>query len=530
MNNLIIDIHAHPQLKPLNSGEDARASKGIWESFEESRFCNLLNRQIRKALEQTKKESQANLNQALEGNVKGIFPAMGPVERNFFKPDIRHILLRLTIPEIQYRDLACCITGFEMSKVHKIFNRIENGLGVDYFHEELQPEYEFLKNEAEKSKNQTNKMVIAGDFAEFENHLKEVNTVTCVLTIEGAHSLGNYADDTDFALDISAGNTDRIYNRLMPDFENNIDTMKSWGDGRHCPFFITICHHFSNLLAGHAKSFSPRRNLLNPGMDDLLNQRAGKNEGFSRLGLDVVQRLLSKENGRRVLIDVKHMSAKARIEYFKLLDEQYWSKGEELPVICSHAALSGYNSLEESDMRDSYGRWKRHYLSRQSINMSDEEARIIARSNGLIGIVLHGGRLPGGLAKKQMDSATNRDQLRDISVKLIMSNIFHFVRAVGDKKAWDVLCIGSDMDGVIVPFEIYPDYTRIKDLATHCLQFLTRPLDLNEISLDKSDIKQLMYGYDPQELTEKLMSKNVMNFMKKFFHDDYLSKKKLRIV
>jgi len=522
MNYPIIDLHAHPQLKPHNSSEADRDLNGIWGKFEESASCGSLNRQIRKALEETKKKSQANFEQAIKGDVRGVFLAMGPVERNFFKPEIRHLLLRCLIREKQYRNLAACITGFDMAKVDKIFNRIENQKGIDYFNEELQPEYLFLKNETDKSTGNTNKMIIAGDFSEFENYVDKENYVTAVLTVEGAHSLGNYAFDADFALKISNGNEETVYNRLMPDFEKNISTMKNWGDGRHCPFFITLCHHFSNLLAGHAKSFSPGKNFLNPGMDKLLNQRSGKNEGFSRLGIDVTQQLLSRENGRRVLIDVKHMSVKARIEFYKLMEDQYWSKGELLPVICSHAALSGFSTLEESDRRDTYRRWQKYYLSRQSINMSDEEARIIAKSDGLIGLVLHGGRLPGGIAKKQIDEARNLDQLRDVSVKLIMSNIFQFVRAVDNKKAWDVLCIGSDMDGVIVPFKTYPNYTQMGDLAIHFFQFFTRPLNLNEIKLDKEKIKHLMYGYDPQELTEKLMSKNVINFMKKYFQETYL--------
>jgi microsomal dipeptidase-like Zn-dependent dipeptidase len=524
MKNLIIDLHAHPQMKPLNTSEEKRNSKGIWGEFGESPSCSQLNKKIRAAIKKTGKTSQANFDQALKGNVRGIFVAMGPVERNFFKPDVRNLFLKLFLKERQYRNLAACITGFNIEKVDKIFKRVENRKGVDYFSEELQPEYLFLKSEAEKSTGQSKKMVIAGDYLEFFSHIDKEDTVTTVLTVEGAHSLGNYAEDADFSLNISDGNNDRIYNRLMPDFEKNIDTLKNWENGRHCPFFITFCHHFSNLLAGHAKSFPPGKNVFNPGMDDFLNQRRGKNEGFSRLGMDVAKQLLSKEKGRRVLIDVKHMSVKARVEFYKMLDDQYWSKGEEVPVICSHAALSGYETLEKSAARDTYRRWNKYYLSRQSINMSDEEARIIAKSNGLVGIVLHGGRLPGGVAKKKIDNARNSDYLRDYSVKLIMSNLFQFVRAAGNNKAWDRLCIGSDLDGIIVPFEIYPNYNHISDLPTHCFQFFTRPLDLNDIGLSKEKVRELMYGYEPQQLTEKLMNKNIMDFLKKFFHESYLGK------
>ncbi len=157
MNHLIIDLHAHPQLKPLNSGETERDARGIWGKYDESPFCGQLNRPIRKALQRIKKKSQTNFDQALEGNVRGIFLAMGPVERNFFKPEIRNLLLRLFLKEKHYRNLAACITGFDMEKVDKIFRRIENRKGVDYFNEELQPEYDFLKSEADKSKGREKK-------------------------------------------------------------------------------------------------------------------------------------------------------------------------------------------------------------------------------------------------------------------------------------------------------------------------------------------------------------------------------------
>ncbi len=72
-------------------------------------------------------------------------------------------------------------------------------------------------------------MVIAGDFKEFSRHIKDKNRVTTVLTIEGAHSLGNYAGDADFGLGISEADTDVLYGRLLPYFEKNINTLKKHG-------------------------------------------------------------------------------------------------------------------------------------------------------------------------------------------------------------------------------------------------------------------------------------------------------------
>lgn len=517
--NPIIDLHAHPQLKPLNASDAERLQKGIWKKFAESPQCDNLNFLLRFATGSTKKRSQSNFDQALKGNVKGVFLAMGPVERNFFDPKRNHFILKLLLRTRSMPDFAACITGFDIEKVHKVFNRIKNQRGIDYFHEELVDEYNFLVDQSKDKR-----MVIAGDYNEFVENFNKQNVISTILTIEGAHSLGNYEFHSDFVKNIKDADSPEIYNRLMPYFESHINTMKQWGGGRHTPLFITFCHHFGNMLAGHAKSFASGTSLM-PGMDDLLDQRSGKNEGFSRLGRDVMELLLSKSNGRRVLPDIKHMSVKARTEFFQILEENYWSKGEELPLICSHAALSGYKSLQDSNRPDSRELWKKNYLSMQAINMSDEEARIIARSGGLVGMVLHGGRLPGGLAKDQLKEAErsrNNDRIRDASVKLLMSNIFHFVKVVGEKSAWDRICLGTDMDGVIEPLKPYTRYENLTNLGIHLTQFFHRPFDLNEIGLNASEVKKLMYDYDPEELSEKVISKNVLLFLKKYFNNSYL--------
>nr|MBS0038503.1 membrane dipeptidase [Saprospiraceae bacterium] len=514
--NPIADIHAHPQLKPLNANEAQRQKNGIWKKFTSSPRCNELNFMLKGAVKDTKKQSQSNFDQAIDGDIKGVFLAMGPVERNFFDPKRKHWMLKIILQSKSLEDFAACLTGFDIEKVEKIFTRVREKRGIDYYLEELLPEYQFL---AEQEADE--RMAIALNYNDFKNTFEKEGKIASLLTIEGAHSLGNYTEKTDFWAKIGEANQTKIYDRLMPHFENNITHMKNWGSGAHCPFFITFCHHFSNLLAGHAKSFSPG-SFFKPGMDDLLDQRNGKNEGFSRMGWDVLELLTSKSNGRRVLIDVKHMSVKSRMEYFHYLEKNYWSKGEEFPVICSHGALNGYRSLEESLKPDKRSRWNRHYLSKQAINMSDEEAAILARSKGLFGIVLHGGRLPGGKAKKLMKKAFTSDEIRDAAVELIMSNIFHFVRAVGDQKAWDCIALGTDMDGVIEALPPYTNYSNLRMLPLHLTQFFHRPFSLDGIGMSRDEVSNWMFDLSPEQLTEKLMSGNVLNFLKRFFTDDYL--------
>ena len=70
----------------------------------------------------------------------------------------------------------------------------------------------------------------------------------------------------------------------------------------NAPWFVTFSHHFYNELCGHARSL---RKIIGK----LTNQEEGINTSFTPLGLEVLDILLDKNNGRRILIDVKHMSA-----------------------------------------------------------------------------------------------------------------------------------------------------------------------------------------------------------------------------
>ena len=67
----------------------------------------------------------------------------------------------------------------------------------------------------------------------------------------------------------------------------------------HLLGFVTFCHHFNNLLAGHARSFSAKSDLFlglhKPGMRHLFNQEPGLNRGFSSLGREVLELFLDRK-------------------------------------------------------------------------------------------------------------------------------------------------------------------------------------------------------------------------------------------
>ncbi len=520
----LIDFHTHPLLKPANSSLTDSERKNLWHEFPVPETYAQLSKTIQKAVKSTDKTSQTNLGKVTQGSVNGIFFAMGPAERPFFKPNVRNILVRCFLPKKDYKKLARSVTGFAMSKIDKIFERIDNKKGVDYFNEELQPEFQYLLMQ-EKIQNVPNKFKIAKNYSEFKNIIdNDPSTIAVILTIEGAHAFGNFQTESDFVVPFAQVQSFSEEKIKQFAFIENIRVMKSqWGD--RSPLFVTLCHHFWNLLSGHSKSMSPSKNLFKPGMDAIIDQFANMNVPMTKIGEQVVDELLSKKNGRRILIDVKHMSVSSRKWYYNYV-KQKKQTGDNIPIICSHTSINLFTTMEEaSAVPDTFSKDENAYLSRFSINLSNDEILAIADSKGIIGIILNEGRMPGELGRKAIqDCEGNPDMLRDIYVKLIMCNIIHIVRTINKKEAWDLICIGSDFDGVIDPFEIYQNALTLGDLPTHLMQYISNPhFDLDWIGVTANDIKtKYMFDYSAQEIGEKFASRNIMLFLDRYFQDSYL--------
>lgn len=514
----IADIHIHPDLKPFNSAVDQKSKKSIWVPVEDS-CCYDCIPGLAKQVYEIHKSSQASLDMLRDSNTRLFFISLYPVERGFFKPR----WIPFIFPRKSISSLAQCITGFGMSKLQRIRKRIADEKGVDYF-KELKDEYGYILHQQEQCRD-GRKFEIARDGDHLESILQDADKkLAVILSIEGAHAFGNFSEASDFKMSPGKLNDGKEYERMRQRFKKNISEMKKWGpgnDGTHCPLFITFCHHYWNLLCGHSKSFMGI-------MGFVMRQKFGMNEGFTKLGENVLHELLSKKNGRRVLIDIKHLSVKGRKQYYGILEDQYWANGDKVPVISSHSAVNG---IPEFGKKPAFGR---KYFSREPINLYDKEIKLIYKSEGLIGFLLHEGRMPGKKlkkvlkklkkAKKKAEKNDDRqrvqeinDRLRDEYIRLLMANIFHVIRVVDDKSAWNIICLGSDFDGIMNPFDSYKDVFNYKDLSTHMFQFLTRPLPIAEAGLTVDKMKQLMFGYKPREIVEKAMYKNVQEFLKNNF-------------
>lgn len=223
-----------------------------------------------------------------------------------------------------------------------------------------------------------------------------------------------------------------------------------------------------------------------------------------------------------VLIDIKHMSLKSRLDFYALRRE----KGYNLPIVASHIGVTGYSinawkeALNEASPmrlpsgepvvtinvdRKTAGFWgvvnKEFTYNAWSINLMDEDIEAVLSSKGLIGISLDV-RILGWqdlLSKGDKDEYMSAEEFRfffpDRARQLaalapesrlvptreerhplaLCFNILHVV-SVGqirtDQNPWQHICIGSDYDGLINPVINCRDVSQLSVLEDNLIRWL----------------------------------------------------------
>lgn len=474
---LIIDIHCHPNLKSFNSGHPI-PQKNIWDKIHH----NINSKLAQSANDLSKhvlKESQCNLDALSAGNVRVFQISLYPVERGFLH--IRNVP-KILVGKRRINVFHEVVTGFSPDSITYLKKN------YNYF-KDLIREYEYIKSQQGKSPDGHNEFVLVNNYKELEASLKKKNTLIGIITIEGAHVLGTGAPDTHTI----------PKDTLKEQLSANIKTIKEWETP---PFMMNLSHHFWNHLAGHSKSFkSP--------INSIVNQNKGKNRGITDLGWHVIRELLSKSNGKRIIIDTKHMSIASRKEYYAFIHNyNHLNPNDKIPVVISHAFANGYKTLDSSIKEaDLMSKAKKSRLFKWSINVSDEEAKIVHYSEGLIGLMLDKGNLGGTDVIEEILKMEDLQKQREEFVRLFWDNIFQFIRAIGEKTAWNILALGTDYDGSINHINLYPSAADLQTLQNDLINFLE----------SKNYQSELWYGYTPKELVEKIMHGNALAFYKKFF-------------
>lgn len=495
--NTYVDIHVNTTKKPFNSRSISNQYT-IWEPmFHE---CGDETQRSKTAMnnfgEKVHKKSQSNLEAMVHGNVRLSCLNLSPVEQPF-------IGTNSVLTDKNKRKTISCIFGVDANQLY--LRRTE----INYF-KDLVENINYIKRFENKPymingfEYQLKLMRNKSDVAAIS---KSKNHMGMAFTVEGGHALGHsiYINDDITNLD--------EYKTLVINNINRLKGAEPLIDGSDIyldvpVLWISLCKSYKNGLGGMANS-------LGKSQQSIFSKVEGLNGKESKLGIEVIERLLSTKGGRRILIDIKHMSLDFRNRYYKTI-ERSEILGDAIPIVCSHCGISGLskkNALYKK--RDEDSKNNNFYLSHWQQNLCSEDIAKIYSSRGLIGISLDKKILGGALAFAEIKTTfTNTTQRRTACVKLLMANILTVVKIIRDASAWDIIAIGSDFDEMAEPLSAYKTAADIPLLAKDIRQFLQRPEAILNL-FSEEDIRELMYGLSAEQITNKIMSLNAFNFIER---------------
>lgn len=234
------------------------------------------------------------------------------------------------------------------------------------------------------------------------NEIQEDGVINVILSIEGAHC---------FYTMPSVNEQERPENRGKV-----IDALADWKKGTKAGthprlLYITLTHHTTNCLTNHAFAVPP--GLAGKGTNA---DAGGFNPGGNSItstGQQFIRRALSNENGEKpILIDIKHMSIKARLQFYQMRKDMIAAGHPPFPILATHMGVTGLG-LNDAIIANCYrfpgdsNCYEVEYQNTErlhgfgvtseaegleilrfypwSINLFDEEITEIVQSGGLIG-------------------------------------------------------------------------------------------------------------------------------------------------
>lgn len=475
LGSYFADIHVHPTIKTFNSGRPY-PRRNLWEDFE-----HILGRTnpARLAANNTKglaKYSQSNFYQLAKGKVRAATVSLYPMEKGFL--NLRNIP-NLVMNGKARDEVTQIMSGCTMDSIQHMRET------TNYF-SDLQDEYNFLAKNQGPSPDGKYAYKLVNNYDELQSVIQaDETTVAVVLSIEGTHVLW----------DDEMVHEKLTHTQMKKKIEQHIGVIKSWETP---PFTMNLAHHFYNHLCGHSASFAgAARNVF--------NQNRGLNAGITSLGMKALKELISAQNGKRIIVDTKHMSVKSRIEYYKWVRGfNYISKSDKIPIVCSHTGVNGFKTMHGSlRTPDNGNKYNSKHFSSWSLNVSDEEINIIHDSTGLIGIMLDKHKLGGGLFfKNHIDQEKDAEKIKEAYLRVFFDNVYQIVKAVDKETGWDIIAMGSDLDGAIEHIEPYDRSSTFPQMYRDMVEFLERT----------RYGKRMWYHYTPEQIVDKILRKNAMDF------------------
>ena len=480
-NNFYVDFHCHPAMKPYGKSFKGKSAKkndpnrqrksSIWHYNPPTLVDKVLN-----YVAGLTKFSQSNISALAYGEVRIISASLYPLEKGFVCNKLGKGLASDLLSNL--------VTGLSKKRIDHLQAM------KDYF-TDLEDEYQYYRQLSDRFislEGGSFRYKLVSGFDEILNDLSNQanDTVYIILSIEGAHVFNTGLDANK--------DTAKVSEVLA-----NIKKVKNWP---HPPFFITLAHHFYNEICGHAKSLSGFSNAL-------IDQSRGMDSGFTELGMKVVRSLLDNEKGRRIYIDIKHMSAVSRKAYFDLLDSEY--QGEDIPIIVSHGAVNGLKSLSDRTraIQTTAGKFRE-----VDINFFDDEIVKIARSNGMFCLQLDERRVASEAELKNASGQIKRREIFYYRSRLLWNQIQHIVEVLDKENlfAWGNMAFGSDFDGIIDPLNGF--------WTAEELPFLEENLSKHAYNYMNDEGQNLQNDFNKIKATEivsRIMCDNGLAFLERYF-------------
>ncbi len=432
----------------------------MWYRDPPTAFTKTLN-----ALTGLTKFRQADFTTLSTANVKVVCVSLYPLEKGFF---INGVMEGLPLAHF-----ANLVTSIGFRRVRHLQKH------TDYF-SDLVNEYNFFRNSCMDLKidGQTKKWRLVRSWSEVEKILQEDHCMAVIPTIEGGHVFNS-------GLSFFGRPTQES------DMLENIEAVKNW---EYPPLYITLAHNFNNDLCGHA------RNLDRLGL--LVNQLENMNTGLNQLGIKVIRSLLNNKK-RPILIDVKHMSIKSRLEYYDLIKNEY---ADKVPVLVSHGAVTGVDFSYNQNTFIPSG-----IFSADDINFFDEELVTITKTGGLFSIQMDSRRFASRKLLHKSIYKVFHPKAYKHSAIIIWLQLQHIAEVLDSNQlfAWGSTCIGSDFDGTINPLNGIWTAEQLPLLSEELL--LLAANYLNEKNRLVHNENRMI---TPEEIVERFIFKNIIDFLR----------------
>ncbi|WP_430815293.1 hypothetical protein [Carboxylicivirga sp. RSCT41] len=514
----ICDLHSHPTLKPYLRD---KAGDQYWKK---------VNMKIDKLMDNLL-DSQSSLDQiwkASKGTITII--ALHPFEKEFGK---QKILQKLAL--------------FSKKANKRLLTRVVNGKLP--YHELL--DYELDLFNKHKTNGTKSAKIITPD-----NPAINPDGLNLVLSVEGGHA---FCSQKEIFNDRSRTKANSL--------QAAIERFKSFRN-KHHPIFLTVTHIAYNYFCNQAWALP---NLM-IGFPFRRKDFFPKSYGIAPKGMALIKEALWGNPDKRVLIDIKHMSLVARMQYFELI------KDKDIPVIASHMGVTGMKRGEiKSQIRKLLTlrsrirvRYKKKYAYKPltqfntcSINLYDEDILFIMHSKGLIGVSLDE-RILGSskkefgefvypkefneafadepaseMLKKNSDLVDPEEDNTKLETEEVMevdeddmvidypeggdiyhlaNNMIHILKVGFENnilKPWKYMTIGSDYDGLINPID--QDDTKIQSITIDEVPALIEALPQVLIATaDAAGIKSEVET-NINEIISCFAHKNIEEFVDKYY-------------